>query len=267
MPALYDENNSWQWHLDSGHNTTAIPLTASHHPLFYVKATTGAMYNSSSYFTEGRILIGQDDYLADAGFPAGDLPRWGAGDMPNVPAHISIVSETPTMLLHQTQNSTAPTIVMTSAHSGNMDALGPISGNENAATYISNRDGGILNIETTTNYMEQAVFDPTSTSVAETRIMTQYRAHVWSLDYYDATTDEDDALEQVEYFYMRMGSANKQSTSAGSHYLPVSDTGTYPVGMAVGGFWLDTREYEVTVDEAPTILGGTDNPIVRVRAS
>jgi hypothetical protein len=243
---LLPVDNASQWHLDSGLDTTAIPLTASHHPLFYVKSTSGAMYNSSSYFTEGRILIGQNDELVSAGMKVDDMPRTGASDMPNVPAHLSIFSTTPTILLHQTtMDTTAPTILMTSKDPGNMTAFGPSGGTENAATWISNRDGEILNIEMTTTYMTSPVFDPKSKSPNENRFHAANRAHVWSLDYYYDTATDDG---EIEYCYMRLG-----ATSAGSHYLPVSDTGLPPVGMRAGGFWLDTSEAN----------GSTTNPTVR----
>ena len=207
------------------------------------------MYNSSSYFTEGRILIGQNDELIDAGLCVeGEEPRNGWGSMPNIPAHLSILSPTPTILLHQTTgDTTAPTIMMTSKDPGNITAFGP-NGTENAATWISNRDGEILNIEMTTTYMTAPVFDPESQSSAENRFHAANRAHVWSLDYYyDTVTDE------IEYCYMRLGAASATSTSAGSHYLPVSDTGDPPVGMRAGGFWLDTSEAN----------GSETNPTVR----
>lgn len=249
----------------AGHNDTHIPLTASHHPLFYVKATSGIMYNSSNYYTEGRIVVGREDSLIACGFSNARHNRQGHGSQPNPPCHINIISSTPTMMMHQTEDAGAPVIVMTSMNENNVHAWGPVTGGSHhdwdglngvtaaAATYISNRDSTILSIETSTNFMTGPAWTPDSTAKAEARFNSYHRAAVWSLDYHDSSgTDGDGDPNTVDYYYMRMGAADYDSTSPGNTYLPTG-CGSPPEGMKVGGFWLD-----VEVDSV--------NPTVKVYA-
>ena len=237
------------WANDCGHDVTQIPLTKHHHPTFYVKATSGIVYNSSHQYTEGRILIGHEQAWKNvdhgAGLKNATAPRVGGGDLPNIPAHISIVSTSPSILLDQaptgganfTDNSVDPMIIMTSHNSTNMDAWGVANGTRNAATKISNKDGQIISIETTTTHMDY-VYLTGSTSVEEDRLSSQWTsaaANAWSLDYLTGTGSDG-------VIYMRMGSGGTTgSDGSGTNYLPLG-AGTPPTNMKVGGFWIDTED-------------------------
>ena len=225
--------------ISCGHDSSRVPLDASNHPLFYIKATTGIVYNSSNIYSEGRLLLAKEDSMTTGGFGNKGLAlRSGENDLPNVPAHISVIDDTPSLLLDQTKgiNGVAPHIIMTSADPENMAAFGPKGGTENAATIISNRDGEILSIESTTRHMTSAVYDPTSTSTSSNRnnATDSQRVHVWSMEYYDSSSNGAD------YYYMRMGANGVTGTSPGTNYLPTSSDGDPPAGMRVGGIYIDT---------------------------
>ena len=200
------DSSDVQWASDAGHNTTTIPLTASHHPLFYVKATSGIMYNSSHYYTEGRINIGTHGACQDADWIGGESYsndfRRGGADLFNIPAHISIASESPSVLLHQTSTGTNPQICLTNMNSTNKNAWGTSGGTNNAWTTIANRDSSILSIETSTQYGGN-IYNPNSTDTSENRLSIANRAHVWSLDYYQS----GDSSSDPDYVYMRMGAS------------------------------------------------------------
>jgi hypothetical protein len=219
------------WIENSGHNITETPLTANI-PTFYVKSASGMMYNASNYYTEGKIVIGSEYYTGGdptgVDYPGGNNMRLGSGTLMNPPAHISIIDKYPTILLDQaTTDSTAPTIIMTSANSSNIDAFGTSGGEENAYTLFSNRDGNILHIETSTtdsHYYRDY-------SGASQLTLNNYRT-AWALDFYD----EGDGEQKI---CMRMGSLADGSIEHGTYGLPTS-AGSAPSDMPIGGFWIDT---------------------------
>lgn len=224
-------HDSGNWLLEGGFDSSKIDLGANS-SIFYVRAKSGAVYSAGGLVTEGRIHIGHYDAMKAEGYVNHDGVRY-SDNMPGAPAHITITSESPTVLLNQVDgDATAPTIMMTSMNAENKASWGVDNGAKQAYTNISNRDSRIICIESSTTG-GTGVY--TENDSSEHRLNVTNRTIAWSLDYYT------DASSGELKIYQRMGASGHGSTSAGTHYLPIG-TNTAPTGVEVGGMWLDAGD-------------------------
>lgn len=228
------DHNSGAWITEGGFDTSRIDL-GPNNSTFYVRAKTGCVYSAGGVFTEGRLHIGHYQAMLDSGYSGVAGLRY-TDNMPAVPAHITITSDAPSIMLNQTSNdSTAPIIRMTSADPGNIAKWGTANATKNAFTNISNRDGSIIAIETSVTGSNKSFLENT---IAEDRLHSSTDidiAHCWGLQAY---TDVNSGELKV---YQRMGASAHGSTTAGTHYLPIG-TNTAPTGVGVGGLWMDAGD-------------------------